>query len=193
MFKEINKKIIRVLDPGSGIGNLTVSFVTEVCEWERKPDIIQAVLWEVDETLIRRLDDAMLQVKTYCSKHSIYFEYLIINEDFILSTVSKIKSNYEEKFDFIIINPPYKKMPTNSEHNRALLTLNIDVPNYYAAYIALSCKLLDKNAQMVYIVPRSFCNGEYFEKFRKNLVENYKIEEIHLFEKREGMILGTCA
>lgn len=187
MFKKINKKRINILDPGSGTGNLTLALITELCEWAKKPDTLNILLFEKDEKLIQTLETNMNWAKDYCLSKGIKLNYTIRNEDFIDCGVKKIQSNQIEKFDYIIMNPPYKKLATNSDHNKSLLTIDIDVPNYYAAFMALSCNLLINNGQLVCIVPRSFCNGKYFEKFRVNLVENYKIEHIHLFENREGL------
>lgn len=187
MFKVINKKKIKILDPGSGIGNLTLALVSRLCHCTNQPEKLSVVLYELDQNLIPMLEANMVRLKNYCLSKEIEFDYIIKNEDFIFSSVNYIETKQNEKFDYIIMNPPYKKLNTDSLHNRELLKIGIDVPNYYAAFMALSCVLLNKNAQMVCIVPRSFCNGSYFEKFRKKLVNNYKFDTIHLFGKREGV------
>ncbi|MGW6146823.1 Eco57I restriction-modification methylase domain-containing protein [Bacillus mycoides] len=187
MFKYNNKKNITILDPGSGTGNLTLAFISKICEWSKKPDNIKVFLYEVDNNLIPTLKENMSYAKQFCFSKGIILDYTIKNEDFIISGVEQIQSNNIEIVDYIITNPPYKKMATNSNYKKKLLSVNIDVPNYYAAFIALACKLLKKSGQLVFIVPRSFCNGKYFEKFRINLVKNYKLEHIHLFENREGL------
>lgn len=187
MFKLNKKDKITILDPGCGTGNLTLAFVNKICECIIKPNQINILLYEIDESLIPTLEENMRFAKHYCFSVGITLNYIIKNEDFIISGVNLIQSDKVENVDYIITNPPYKSLPSNSDYNRKLLSINIDVPNYYAAFIALSCEFLKKKGQLVFIVPRSFCNGKYFKKFRINLVENYKLEHIHLFEKREGL------
>ena len=43
---------------------------------------------------------------------------------------------------------------------------------------------LKENGQMVYITPRSWTSGAYFESFRRYLISNSSLERIHLFESR---------
>ena len=57
-------------------------------------------------------------------------------------------------------------------------------PNLYFLFAAMGIKNLKDDAEMVYIIPRSWTSGAYFEKFRKFLFSHACIEYIHLFESR---------
>ncbi|MEC1636413.1 Eco57I restriction-modification methylase domain-containing protein [Bacillus mojavensis] len=188
MFKETKKNEIKILDPGAGIGNLTAAFIFNVLKWRNKPKKIHATLYEIDYTLISELKKNLEICMTECDKNNIKLEVEIINKDFLICTINQLsKIKNKNKYDYIIINPPYKKMNTDSFHKKLITTIGIDVPNYYAAFVSLSIRLLSKNAQLVFITPRSFCNGQYFKSFRNDLLKNIKLEKIHHFISRKSI------
>lgn len=188
MFKPQGKSVIRFLDAGAGLGNLTASFISTVCKWENKPQKIIAVLYEIDSTLIPDLNKNIELAKEFCENNNIELEVTIINQDYIESCINDINfKDSKNLFDYILLNPPYKKMGTNQQHKQSLMKIGIDVPNFYAAFVALSYRLLNKKAQLVCIIPRSFCNGQYFKAFRKDLTTRVKIEKLHVFDSRKNI------
>lgn len=188
MFRPINKTVVNFMDAGAGVGNLSASFIAAVCGWAKKPKKIKALLYEIDETLISDLRRNMDLCNELCRNNNIDLEIIIKNEDFIESSVEYLKSGENNKLmDYVILNPPYKKLNTDSRHKKLTLEVGIDVPNYYAAFVALSYRLLDKKAQLVCIIPRSFCNGQYFKAFRNDLINHTKIERLHVFESRKDI------
>ena len=44
--------------------------------------------------------------------------------------------------------------------------------------------MLEKDGQLVAIIPRSFCNGPYYKSFRELILKETIIEHIHLFKTR---------
>jgi adenine-specific DNA-methyltransferase len=66
----------------------------------------------------------------------------------------------------------------------------LEVPNYYSAFTALAIMLLSPNGEMAAILPRSFCNGTYFTRFRKFLLENMSLRHLHVFETRKNIFEG---
>ncbi|MDF9450945.1 Eco57I restriction-modification methylase domain-containing protein [Bacillus toyonensis] len=189
MFKPTNKSEIDFMDTGAGVGNLTASFIAYVCSWKRKPKKINATLYEIDPTLINELKVNIESCSELCIKNNINLEVKINNEDFIESSVKNLTKDHFELYDFIILNPPYKKLNTNSTHKKLLSRIGIDVPNYYAAFVSLSYRLLKDNAQLVCITPRSFCNGQYFKSFRIDIQRHVRIEKIHLFGSRKDLFV----
>lgn len=87
-------------------------------------------------------------------------------------------------FSHAILNPPYKKIRSESEHRLILRRLGIETVNLYAAFVALSLLLLRRGGQLVAIIPRSFCNGPYYRPFREFLLARAAIRHIHLFASR---------
>ena len=96
------------------------------------------------------------------------------------------------RFTHVIANPPYARLHGESDQAIKLREYGIQVPNLYAAFIWLSLDLLEEDGAMVFIVPRSFCNGPRFHKMRSRLFLDSRIEHIHSFESRSKVFgLGT--
>ncbi|PFA69844.1 SAM-dependent methyltransferase [Bacillus sp. AFS015802] len=187
MFKPVKKREINFLDAGAGVGNLTAAFIAYVCSWEVKPQKIKVILYEIDNTIIDELRANMEISSEMCHEHRIQLEIVLKNEDFISYTIDEIHEKKETLYDYIILNPPYKKLNTNTKEKRLLSSIKIEVPNYYAAFVSLSLRLLKSKGQLVCITPRSFCNGQYFKSFRSDLLEKIKFEWIHLFDSRKDI------
>ena len=86
-----------------------------------------------------------------------------------------------KKYDLIIANPPYLKIGRNDLPAIAMQNIVYGAPNLYFLFAAMSLFNLKNNAEMVYIVPRSWTSGLYFSKFRKYLLTEGKLKHIHLF------------
>lgn len=182
LFDTSKKRNIRMLDPGAGTGNLTLSFIRKAIDWKLKPQKIHVDLYEIDSNLLNSIQNTLEKCSQICKEKNIEFSYYVFNSDFIKDSLVKIENRL--LYDYIIMNPPYKKMEAFSEHDMILRNLNINVPNYYAAFLAIARILLNKKGQMVSVTPRSFCNGAYFKKFRLDLLEDCSLNKLHLFEKR---------
>lgn len=171
-----------MLDPGAGTGNLTLAFINKIVNWKTKPKSVHVDLLEIDTKFVKQLKETLEECKAICIENKIELTFNIINSDFIKDAQEKLKK--EELYEYIIMNPPYRKLEAYNEHDLLLKQMNITVPNYYAAFLSLGKALLVKNGQMVSITPRSFCNGSYFKNFRFNLLETCSLNNLHLFEKR---------
>ena len=171
---------IRILDPGAGIGSLFVACVAKACEMKRPPRRITVTAYEVDRHLHECLHNSMGKIRRFCNGRGIEFSGSV-KGDFIREFVSGRSS---ETFTHVIMNPPYEKIKVTSQTSLALQAAGLHVINMYAAFIAISCRMLGKDAQMVFISPRSFCNGRYFESFRKDFLYLMSIRRIHLFTSR---------
>ena len=108
----------------------------------------------------------------------------IIGEDFVDYAVKQILFENKNSFTHAILNPPYKKISSNSEHRRLLRQAGIETVNLYAAFVALAIELLESGGQLAAIIPRSFCNGLYYRQFRDFLLSKTAIRQIHLFDAR---------
>jgi adenine-specific DNA-methyltransferase len=64
--------------------------------------------------------------------------------------------------------------------------LGVEVSNLYAAFIAISARLLKPEGQLVAIIPRSFANGPYFRSFRSDFLRMMSLRRIHVYEARDS-------
>ena len=165
-----HKKEIKLLDCGAGIGSLTISAAKKL------KNIKLVDLWEIDPIMQEQLEINM---------HAIKLNFSIYAQDFILGAVENISSDKGERYTHAIINPPYKKINSNSEHRRVLRKVGIETVNLYSAFVALTIQLMEQDGQIVAITPRSFCNGPYYKPFRELVLKECAIEHIHIFESRD--------
>ena len=164
------KKSTKLLDCGAGIGSLTISAT------KRLKNIKLVDLWEIDPIMQEQLEKNMEAIQVPFSIHA---------QDFIFGAVENIFSGTGERYTHAIINPPYKKINSNSEHRKALRRVGIETVNLYSAFLALAIQLMEEDGQIIAIIPRSFCNGPYYKPFRELILKECSIEHIHIFETRD--------
>lgn len=187
----INNTSIRILDAGAGTGILTAAF----CEHLLKKDIkvhLTIDVYENDPNLLPFLKMTLELCKIELENKGHNVEFNIYENDYILQntkyfTKSNLISTSEERllYDFIISNPPYYKLNADSPQSTLMKDIISGQPNIYSLFMALSACMLKPEGEMVYITPRSFCSGLYYKKFRKWLLNNVQITNIHIFESRK--------
>ncbi|HII3840006.1 TPA: Eco57I restriction-modification methylase domain-containing protein [Pasteurella multocida] len=164
-----NAQKVKLLDCGAGIGSLSISAIKKL------KNISISHLWEIDPIMLE-------QLKINMDSMGIHFS--IFEKDFISAAVENILSSNGERYTHAIINPPYKKINSSSEHRKELKKVGVETVNLYSAFFALTIMLMEKGGQVVAIIPRSFCNGPYYKPFREILLKKCSIEHIHIFESR---------
>lgn len=175
----------KILDAGAGIGVLTASLLERAIKEHELPIECECTLIEVDDILGNRIKDTLALFK-----NDIKLKENIISTDFIhwASELIDNQSNiFQEElplYSIAILNPPYKKIRSNSAHRKALSMVGIETVNLYSAFVALAINMLQNNGQLVAIIPRSFCNGAYYRPFRELILNEAAIKQIHLFKSR---------
>ena len=186
---EAKPRSIRLLDAGAGVGSLSAAFVAEMCSREHHPEEISVVTYEVDPSLVEGLETTLEACARHCRAAGIRFRSEIQREDFIAAGVSALRGGFfaspVEEFDCAILNPPYRKIQSDSKTRRLLEILGAETTNLYAAFLALAVRLLKPGGELVAITPRSFCNGPYFRSFRHSFLEAMALRRIHSFESRD--------
>ncbi|NBC41489.1 Eco57I restriction-modification methylase domain-containing protein [Corallococcus exiguus] len=187
MFAELPARI-RLLDPGAGVGGLTAAFAAETC-LRGGGQAIVATAYEVDEVLAPHLRETYANCRATCGKHDVGFTGRVRNEDFLEAAVNELRGDFSSPpvglFNAAIMNPPYRKIGTASRERRLVRSVGLDATNLYAAFVALTVRLLEPDGQIVAIIPRSFCNGPYFRTFRDTLLSETAILRIHVFDSRK--------
>ena len=165
---------VRLLDAGAGLGSLTTAFVDR---WGA--DGTHVTAYEIDETLIPRLRNTL----THYGNTSI--ETTLIDRDFIPDAVDRIRLRKRESlFTHAILNPPYRKIGSDSSQRASLRRVGLETVNLYSAFVGLAIELMAPGGQVVAIIPRSFCNGPYYKPFREWMLKRAALDHIHLFRSR---------
>ncbi|MCX8146399.1 MAG: Eco57I restriction-modification methylase domain-containing protein [Azovibrio sp.] len=174
LFPASTLQTCRLLDAGAGVGALSCAFLDRWTAGGFGFETVEATAYEIDDILRGHLAQHLAgynQVKTN-----------IIAGDYIeLATAEGLQG---QGYTHAILNPPYKKINSNSAHRLALRRVGIETVNLYSAFVALAVAQAAPGGQIVAIIPRSFCNGPYYRPFRDFILERAAVRHMHLFESR---------
>ena len=177
---------ISVLDPGAGTGILSVAFLERLMSLSSDINV-SLTCYETDPEVLPVLKSNLEYAK---SEYPDQIEYRVLEEDYILSQSNDFDENLlanEDplKYDYVIANPPYLRVMRDHPAAMSMPKVVHGAPNLYFLFAAMSLFNLKKEAEMVYIIPRSWTSGAYFKTFREYLLTEGKIEQIHLFVSRD--------
>lgn len=186
MFSNVNKKELNILDPGAGSGILSAA-VIEHLENESNVRKIKLTCYENNIDVIPVLKSNLEYLK---KRSNIAIEYQIIEENYITSqhdefNCTLLSKGKMQKYDWVISNPPYKKIPKDAKEAISMTSLCHGAPNLYFLFVSMGLFNLDSQGEMVYIIPRSWTSGAYFKKFREYLFSQGKVRHVHLFVSRD--------
>lgn len=181
-----NRNTISILDAGAGSGILSVALVERLQKCSSLHGI-RLVCYETDANII----DLLQANLAYTAAQSIIpVVYEIKRENYILSQEFEYNSMLcanpdPEKFDMVIGNPPYMKIPKDAPEAKAMPAVCYGAPNMYFLFSAMGLFNLKSMGEMVYIIPRSWTSGAYFKQFRQRFLHDGALEHIHLFVSRD--------
>lgn len=184
LFENI-KGHVNLLDPGCGPGSLTAAFVDEAIR-RGLTTSLSIHAHDIEERITPFIDKTLGMCLQACTNAGIDATHKFYLNDFILNKTSDSKNVSVEKYTHCIMNPPYKKIASSSEHRKRLHLAGIETVNLYAAFVALSVQNLESGGELVAIIPRSFCNGPYYQPFRELILRETSIKHIHIFESRNN-------
>ena len=164
----MNRDHAVLLDAGAGIGTLTLA-ASKVLQLDR----VEA--WEIDSIMLEYLKGVLDKTE---------ITHVLHRKDFVLDSVDRLFRNQGTRFTHAILNPPYKKITSSSIHRKACSQIGIETVNLYTAFLALSILQMQKDGEIVVIIPRSFCNGPYYKPFRELMLRECSIDFLHVFESR---------
>lgn len=179
LFPKPGSDEVSLLDPGAGIGTLTAALLERWALSSHQFRTVHVDAFELDEAVRSYLSDTFS-----CFHTKLPLTYRVIDGDFIERALDQIQFEPDRRYTHAILNPPYKKINSDSRHRRLLRHIGLETVNLYSAFVGLALELLLPGGHLVAIIPRSFCNGPYYKPFRLFLMKRAAIHHIHLFSAR---------
>ncbi len=191
---------LRLLDAGGGSGMLTAAVVAALCTrpTSTRPDALSATVWEIDDRLVADLGRTFEHCRGVCDAAGILFTGTLRQENFVLAA-SRLLNNGElfrindgPRFHAAILNPPYRKLRSESAERGGMSSVGIETSNLYSAFVWLALELLEDGGELVAITPRSFMNGAYFRPFRRALTSELAFRRVHVYDARDVAFAGDA-
>lgn len=178
---------IRLLDPGAGVGSLTTAFVERLLSSPKPIESCFITAYEIESSFLSSLEQRLIECCIALEKKGIKANYCLREKSFIEAAVEvnlPLFTDSNTDFTHVILNPPYKKISSQSVEKKILSSLGVETVNLYSAFVWLAMLQLSEDGEMVAITPRSFCNGTYFRPFRKSFLKEMRLRKIHVFKSR---------
>ena len=184
--------ILRVLDPGAGVGSLTAALIARVLA-EAPRLSIEVVAVDIAPTVTPYLEETLADCREVAASVGTHVTATAITGDLITETTGfgRLIGPLSSPFDLVIMNPPYRKLALGSIERAALVSDGVDCPNLYCAFLAVGVLALKPEGQLVAITPRSFANGPYFEEFRRFFLARMTLDRLHVFESRSTVFADS--
>lgn len=181
MFDALPQGPLALLDAGAGAGALTQAFVARWRDNAAHGGSLEVSAYELDDHIHRELEGVLREL---ASADGVTAKLIL--GDFIQQAATMIKAGTGDRFSHAILNPPYKKISTQSAERLSLREAGIETVNLYSGFVALAVALLREGGEIVAIIPRSFCNGPYYEPFRHFVLSRAVLRHIHSFDSRNS-------
>ena len=124
---------IDILDCGAGQGMLSFSLLNMLIK--KGYTQFRLTLYEIDNSVLSKLND---NLKRYQKQHpQIKLSFKVLEKDFILDPI-------DQKFDYIISNPPYFKLKKDAPQAKHMNYIIHGQPNIYMLFMEKSAQLLKK-------------------------------------------------
>ena len=169
----VEKETIKILDPSCGHGILILKLLDKLLK-NRRFDKIVIYVYDTDSDVLDNFKIIFDAIEFNDCDVVIDIKYF--NFDFL-------ESNINFKFDYIVMNPPYKKMNLGLVPTELKLFLN-GQPNAYHLFIAKALSYLDDDGTLCIVSPKNYLSGRYTELLRKYIFDEFSIHKIHTFNNR---------
>lgn len=177
-----------ILDPAMGSGTLLCAIIDRLID-ENKSVEVWIDGFELDDELFTAAQSILNEAVLCAAKHNVQVHLNLFHTDFILNGLQFLRPTLLDTpvghrcYQHIIANPPYFKInPTDIRRQMAESTLSGHT-NIYTLFMGLVAKMLH-DGTACFIVPRGFCSGSYFTRFRQEFLDLVTVQYIHLFESR---------
>ena len=155
LLKHLPKiKAPKILDPACGTGE----FLLSAQEYFENPNLYG---WEIDPRLVNLSQQINPQAK-------------------IIKTDALKKMYPQEKFDYVISNPPYYEFQPDNEIKDKFKEIINGRPNIFSMFIKIGLEILKPGGCLGFVVPPSMNNGAYFSNLRQYIIDNANIEYLKI-------------
>ncbi len=177
---------VRILDAGAGSGILSCALL-ERLERMAFVQTIELTCYENDDNILGLLRENLHTYQTNSKKD---IQINIITDNYITSQYLDFHHMLggkpePKKYDFVIGNSPYMKIPKDAPEATAMPEVCYGAPNLYFIFAAMGLFNLDSEGEMVYIIPRSWTSGAYFKRFRQYFLTEGKVSTYSFNRKQE--------
>lgn len=176
LFKDviINKNdTINILDTSCGNGILILKLIDVILSFHT-PKILNIHVFDIDPILISNVESIFNQIKFEDKDIEIKVEYYC--QDYL-------KSHINIKFDYVVMNPPYKKVRKTDVPDN-LSGVIIGQPNLYHLFIIKALDALNKDGVLCILSPKNYLSGKYTQNLRQKIFSNFNLCKIHTFNNR---------
>lgn len=125
LFPATDKKI-KLLDPGAGIGILSCSFMERIVNEKWNIPEIHISAYDIDKDVYTTLSKNIASSSSAFKKS----DYEIFSEDFLEKTSFEYTWKINETYTHVIMNPPYKKIQTNSKERQSARAFGLETVNF---------------------------------------------------------------
>jgi len=179
---------VNILDPGCGTGVLACALTEELINANTALSEIELVAYETDENLVPLARKSLSYQKRWLKKLGVKLEFTLLVSDFVLANLDTLENQLRAptRFDLVISNPPYFKLPKSDSRVKAANSVVHGQPNIYSIFLYTAATLLEPVGQLIFITPRSFASGFYFRLFRDKFFSLVQLDNVHLFDSRKA-------
>lgn len=180
---------VRLLDPGFGAGILACSLIEHLVQTNPVLTTIHLDAYDIDTGVLPYAQDALDYLTQWLGSKGITLHAHLFDEDFILAQEADWQlfplMPITPRYDIVIANPPYFKIGNEDPRNLLMSRRQLEQRNIYALFVVKAVLLTHPDGELLFLIPRSFCSGLYFEQFRAFLYQYLRFEQFHLFHSRE--------
>jgi len=188
----------RIIDPACGDGRFLIKIVDRIIQYSTKEKLTENLInvygWDTDETAI---DKAKNSLDDLIKDYKIKIDWNIFKTDSLRKKNIQADifstQNPDEKFDFIVGNPPYIRIQHLDITDRKFIQkyyqfCKSGATDIYIAFYELALQLLKDDGVAGYITPNTFFHTETAKYLRQhfevgqNIIQITNYSHIQLFD-----------
>lgn len=180
-----------ILDPAVGSGVLVCAVIERLIQ-EQQPTEIWIDAYEIDDALGHLAQKHIKNAMSRAKEHGICIHFQFYTQDFIADTLRVLQPTLfsdtanDPAYTHVIANPPYFKLDADTYQSPLGKNQLQGHTNIYTLFMSAALQRLGPMGIATFLVPRSFCSGAYFARFRADFLRRAAPTHIHLFESRHA-------